>query len=98
MLDPTLRSRRTITLDLKQRSAVAVVLKLVERSDVMVEGFRPNVAERLGLGPAVCCELNPRLIYGRITGWGQAGPLAHTAGHDINYLALSGAAASDRIS
>jgi alpha-methylacyl-CoA racemase len=89
-LDPMLRSRRTIALNLKQQSAVDVVLKLVERSDVLVEGFRPKVAERLGIGPEVCCKLNPRLIYGRITGWGQSGPLAHTAGHDINYLALSG--------
>lgn len=89
-IDPTLRSRRNLTLNLKLKPAVDVVLKLATRSDILVEGFRPKVAERLGIGPAVCCELNPRLIYGRITGWGQTGPLARAAGHDINYLALSG--------
>lgn len=88
--DPTLRSRRSITLDLKQAGAIEVLLRLVERSDVLLEGFRPGVAERLGIGPDVCCERNPRLVYARITGWGQEGPLAHTAGHDINYIALSG--------
>lgn len=88
--DPTLRSRRSITLDLKKPDAVEVLLRLVERSDVLLEGFRPGVAERLGIGPEVCCRRNPRLVYARITGWGQQGPLAHTAGHDINYIALSG--------
>src|SRR5690349_6581309 len=80
--DPTLRSRRSITLDLKQPDAVEVVLRMVERSDVLLEGFRPGVAERLGIGPDVCCQRNPRLIYARIMGWGQEGPLASTAGHD----------------
>jgi len=88
--DPTLRNRRSITLDLKKADAVEAVLRLVERSDVLLEGFRPGVAERLGIGPAVCCHRNPRLVYARITGWGQEGPLAATAGHDINYIALSG--------
>jgi alpha-methylacyl-CoA racemase len=88
--DPTLRNRRSITLDLKKPEAVEIVLKLVERSDVLLEGFRPGVAERLGIGPDVCCKRNPRLVYARITGWGQQGPLAQTAGHDINYIALSG--------
>jgi alpha-methylacyl-CoA racemase len=88
--DPTLRNRRSITLDLKKADAVEVVLRLVERSDVLLEGFRPGVAERLGIGPEVCCKRSPRLVYARITGWGQQGPLAHTAGHDINYIALSG--------
>lgn len=88
--DPTLRGRRSITLDLKKPAAVDVLLRLVDRCDVLVEGFRPGVAERLGFGPEVCCARNPRLVYGRITGWGQTGPLARTAGHDINYLALSG--------
>lgn len=88
--DPTLRNRRSITLDLKHPDAVEVVLRLVERSDVLLEGFRPGVAERLGIGPDVCCTRNPRLVYARITGWGQQGPLAQTAGHDINYIALSG--------
>ncbi len=88
--DPTLRNRRSITLDLKKPDAVAAVLRLVERSDVLLEGFRPGVAERLGIGPDVCCQRNSRLVYARITGWGQEGPLARTAGHDINYIALSG--------
>jgi len=88
--DPTLRNRRSITLDLKHAEAAEVVLRLVERSDVLLEGFRPGVAERLGIGPDPCCRRNPRLVYARITGWGQTGPLAQTAGHDINYIALSG--------
>jgi alpha-methylacyl-CoA racemase len=70
---------------------VAGVLALVEHADVLIEGFRPGVAERLGIGPDACLERNPRLVYGRMTGWGQAGPLAQTAGHDLNYLALTGA-------
>ena len=89
--DLLLRNRRSIPLDLKQRAAVDLVLKLVSRSDVLMEGFRPGVAERLGLGPEVCLEKNPKLVYGRITGWGQDGPLADAVGHDINYLALTGA-------
>ena len=88
--DPALRSRRSIVLDLKQPAGVAVLLRLAGRSDVLIEGFRPGVAERLGFGPDLCCADNPRLIYGRMTGWGQSGPLARRAGHDINYLALSG--------
>jgi alpha-methylacyl-CoA racemase len=89
-LDPTLRSRRSIVLDLKQPAGVAVLLRLVDQSDALIEGFRPGVAERLGFGPEVCCVRNSRLVYGRMTGWGQRGPLARKAGHDINYLALSG--------
>ena len=85
------RGRRSIGLDLKQASAVAVVIELVEKADVLIEGFRPGVAERLGIGPKPCLARNPRLVYGRITGWGQDGPLAQTAGHDINYIALTGA-------
>ena len=88
--DPTLRSRRCVTLDLKQAVSADVLLKLTDRSDVLIEGFRPGVAERLGFGPDVCRQRNPRLVYGRITGWGQDGPLARIAGHDINYLAMSG--------
>ena len=84
------RGRRLLTLDLKKPSDLAMALRLIERSAVLIEGFRPGVMERLGLGPEVCLSRNPRLIYGRMTGWGQTGPLAHTAGHDINYLALSG--------
>lgn len=89
--DLLLRNRRSVPLDLKQPAAVEFVLDLVSRSDVLIEGFRPGVAERLGLGPKECLETNPRLIYGRITGWGQDGPLANAVGHDINYIALAGA-------
>ncbi len=85
------RGKRSITLDLKDPLAVEVVLKLVEKSDALIEGFRPGVIERLGLGPDTCLKKNPALIYGRMTGWGQFGPLAQAAGHDLNYIALSGA-------
>jgi alpha-methylacyl-CoA racemase len=85
------RNKRSILLDLKSGQGVSVVLRMVEAADVLIEGFRPGVAERLGLGPGTCLERNPRLVYGRMTGWGQEGPLANTAGHDLNYLALSGA-------
>jgi alpha-methylacyl-CoA racemase len=85
------RGRRNIAVDLKNPEAVAAVLRLVDRADALVEGFRPGVMERLGLGPELCLERNPKLVYGRMTGWGQSGPIAHTAGHDINYIALSGA-------
>jgi alpha-methylacyl-CoA racemase len=84
------RGRPSVELDLKDPAAVAVVLDLVERADVLVEGMRPGVAERLGIGPAECHSRNPRLVYGRMTGWGQEGPLAGRAGHDINYIAVSG--------
>jgi crotonobetainyl-CoA:carnitine CoA-transferase CaiB-like acyl-CoA transferase len=89
--DLLLRNRRSVPVDLKQPAAVELVLRLVSRSDVLIEGFRPGVTERLGLGPKVCLERNPRLIYGRITGWGQDGPLAQAVGHDLNYIALTGA-------
>ena len=89
--DLLLRNRRSIPLDLKQRASVDLVLKLVSRSDVFMEGFRPGVAERLGLGPEACLERNPKLVYGRITGYGQDGPLANAVGHDINYIAVTGA-------
>ena len=85
------RNKRSIALDLKQPAAVRAILAMLPRADALLEGFRPGVTERLGLGPTVCLEANPRLVYGRITGWGQDGPLAQKAGHDINYLALSGA-------
>jgi alpha-methylacyl-CoA racemase len=85
------RGRRCITIDLKQRSGVETLLRLVETYDGLLEGFRPGVMERLGLGPDVCLERNPGLVYGRMTGWGQTGPLAKAAGHDINYIALAGA-------
>ena len=85
------RGRRNIAVDLKNPDAVAAVLRLIERADALIEGFRPGVMERLGLGPDICLPRNPKLVYGRMTGWGQDGPIAHTAGHDINYIALSGA-------
>jgi alpha-methylacyl-CoA racemase len=89
--DLLLRSRKAVGIDLKTERGVNVVLDLVERSDALVEGFRPGVAERMGLGPADCQARNPRLVYGRMTGWGQDGPWANTAGHDINYIAIAGA-------
>ena len=89
--DLLLRNRRSVPLDLKQPAAIDFVLDLVAASDVLIEGFRPGVTERLGLGPTVCLERNPKLVYGRITGWGQEGPLANAVGHDINYIALTGA-------
>jgi alpha-methylacyl-CoA racemase len=89
--DPLLRSRRSVSLNLKHPEGVATALKLIEQADVLIEGFRPGVAERLGLGPEACLARNPRLIFGRVTGWGQDGPLSQAAGHDINYIALSGA-------
>lgn len=84
------RGRKSISLDLKKPEAVATLLSLVEVADVLLEGFRPGVMERLGLGPNVCCARNPTLVYARMTGWGQDGPMAHLAGHDINYFAMSG--------
>lgn len=85
------RGRRSVSVNMKDPRGVEAVLRLVERADILVEGFRPGVAEKLGLGPRPCRARNPRLVYGRMTGWGQHGPLAHTAGHDINYISLSGA-------
>src|SRR3954454_6922629 len=85
------RGRRNIAVDLKNAQAVAAVLRLIDRADALIEGFRPGVMERLGLAPDTCLARNPKLVYGRMTGWGQDGPIAHTAGHDINYIALSGA-------
>jgi alpha-methylacyl-CoA racemase len=85
------RNRTALALDLKQPEAIAALLGAIERADVLIEGFRPGVMERLGLGPEVCLQRNPRLVYGRMTGWGQQGPLAQAPGHDINYIALSGA-------
>jgi alpha-methylacyl-CoA racemase len=85
------RNKRSVALNLKQPQAIATVLKLVAKADALIEGFRPSVMERLGLGPDACHTTNPRLVYARMTGWGQEGPLAQEAGHDINYLALTGA-------
>ncbi len=85
------RGRRSVALDLKKPEAIEAVLRLIEKADALIEGFRPKVMERLGLGPDVCLARNPRLIYGRMTGWGQEGPMAEAAGHDINYIAMTGA-------
>ena len=85
------RSRRSVAIDLKQPDGIALVLDLVRSADALIEGFRPGTMERLGLGPEVCLAARPSLVYGRITGWGQTGPLAHAAGHDMNYIALAGA-------
>jgi alpha-methylacyl-CoA racemase len=84
------RGRRSAAIDLKRPEGIAAVKRLVARADALLEGFRPGVMERLGLGPDECLAANPRLVYGRMTGWGQDGPIAHAAGHDINYIALSG--------
>lgn len=89
--DLLLRNRPALPLDLKDPKAVQLVLRLVESADILIEGFRPGVAERLGLGPDACLQRNPKLVYGRMTGWGQTGPLAKVVGHDLNYIALTGA-------
>jgi alpha-methylacyl-CoA racemase len=88
--DPMSRGRRSIAVDLKNPDGVETVLRIVDSADALIEGFRPGVMERLGLGPDVCLARNPRLVYGRMTGWGQAGPMAQAAGHDINYISLAG--------
>ncbi|MGH9097343.1 MAG: CoA transferase, partial [Acidimicrobiales bacterium] len=85
------RGRRSVAVDLKHADGVALVLRLVESADGLTEGFRPGVAERLGLGPEICLDRTPTLVYGRMTGWGQTGPMALAAGHDIDYIALAGA-------
>ena len=85
------RGRRSVAIDLKKKEGAEVALKLIAKADAVIEGFRPGVMERLGLGPEVCMARNPRLVFGRMTGWGQDGPLALAAGHDINYIALTGA-------
>jgi alpha-methylacyl-CoA racemase len=89
--DPTLRGRRRVAADLKDPEGRETVLRLVEQADVLLEGYRPGVTERLGVGPAECHARNPRLVYARMTGWGQDGPMATQAGHDINYISLTGA-------
>src|SRR5258705_12999263 len=88
--DVMMRGKRSVTLDLKSPGAKEVSLALIGKADALIEGFRPGVMERLGLGPEVALARNPRLVYGRMTGWGQDGPLAARAGHDINYIALAG--------
>lgn len=92
--DVSCRGRRSLALDLKDPDAIDRCLAILEKADVLIEGFRPGVMEKLGLGPDIVAERNPRLIYGRMTGWGQDGPLAQAAGHDINYIALTGALAA----
>ena len=91
--DTMLRGRRNVAVDLKHPDGVATLLDLVERADALIEGFRPGVMERLGIGPDVCLARNPKLVFGRMTGWGQDGPYALAAGHDINYISLAGALA-----
>ena len=88
------RGRKVVEIDLKNESAIAQVLELLDHADALIEGFRPGVMERLGLGPDMVQARNPRLVYGRMTGWGQEGPLAHAAGHDINYISVTGALAA----
>ncbi len=85
------RGRRSVAVDLKNPEGVETVLSLVQKADALIEGFRPGVMERLGLGPEACLARNPKIVFGRMTGWGQEGPLAQAAGHDINYIALTGA-------
>jgi alpha-methylacyl-CoA racemase len=92
--DVTARGRRSVALDLKSPAAVETCLKLMESADGLIEGFRPGVMERLGLGPDIALARNPRLVYGRMTGWGQTGPYAQAAGHDLNYIAITGALAA----
>ena len=82
------RGRSSVAVNLKDKRGVETVLSLIDKADALIEGFRPGVTERLGLGPEVCLKRNPKLVYGRITGWGQDGPLAKAAGHDINYISL----------
>jgi crotonobetainyl-CoA:carnitine CoA-transferase CaiB-like acyl-CoA transferase len=89
-----MRNRDTVALDLKSKPAIELVLRLVQQADALIEGFRPGVTERLGLGPKECMGRNPALVYGRVTGWGQDGPLAKYAGHDLNYVAITGALAA----
>jgi alpha-methylacyl-CoA racemase len=91
--DVLLRGRKNIAIDLKNPQGVEALLQLVEKADALIEGFRPGVMERLGIGPDVCAKRNPKLVFGRMTGWGQEGPYAPLAGHDINYIALAGSLA-----
>ena len=92
--DVTSRGKRSIVIDIKKPEGLKVLMRLIAASDALIEGFRPGVAERLGFGPDACADINPRLVYGRLTGWGQHGPLAKAAGHDINYVSLTGALAA----
>jgi alpha-methylacyl-CoA racemase len=89
--DASLRGKKSVVIDLKNPAGRETLLRLVERADVIMEGYRPGVVEKLGIGPQACFARNPKIIYGRMTGWGQDGPLAQTPGHDINYIAITGA-------
>src|SRR5690606_5219250 len=89
--DPLQRNRKRVVINLKTAEGLEALLKLIDKADVVYEGYRPGVAERLGFGPDVCLKRNPKLVYGRMTGWGQDGPMAKAAGHDINYISLTGA-------
>ncbi|MCX6537151.1 MAG: CaiB/BaiF CoA-transferase family protein, partial [Actinobacteria bacterium] len=91
--DVMLRGRKNIAVDLKHPDGIETLLKLVESADALIEGFRPGVMERLGIGPEVCLARNRKLVFGRMTGWGQDGPYANSAGHDLNYISLAGALA-----
>lgn len=93
IMDVSVRSRKNIAIDLKNPEGVEALLKLVEKADAIIEGFRPGVMERLGVGPDACLARNPKIVFGRMTGWGQDGPYAQAAGHDINYISLAGALA-----
>src|ERR1700749_456632 len=86
-----MRGRKAVALNMKKPEAVEAALKLIDKADALIEGFRPGVMERLGVGPDVCLKRNPKLVFGRMTGWGQTGPLATAAGHDMNYIAITGA-------
>src|ERR1700742_4194695 len=86
-----MRGRKAVALDMKKPEAVEAALALIEKADALIEGFRPGVMERLGVGPDICLKRNPKLVFGRMTGWGQTGPLATAAGHDMNYIAITGA-------
>ena len=89
--DITGRNKKSLSLNLKNAESLNVFNKLIKNADALIEGFRPGVTEKLGVGPDDCMKINPKLVYGRITGWGQTGPLSKVAGHDINYIALAGA-------
>ena len=89
--DISYRGKKSIALNLKSDAGVEALLRLVDKADALIEGFRPGVTERLGVGPDACAQRNPKLVYGRMTGWGQQGPLAQSAGHDINYISITGA-------
>ena len=91
MKDVSARGKKSVALDLKDPAAIETLLRMVENADVLIDPFRPGVCEKLGIGPDICLKRNPKLVFARMTGWGQDGPLAHAAGHDINYISITGA-------